>query len=117
MRQKEKIVTRLRTSLIGKEGFEERNRGTSMLRCLFGNPIYKGAYAYGKHHHKYRDVPREKWLIREHAFPAIITDKQWTQAYERVLEETRRPKDGEMIEGLRRVWKRTGKLSNQSEDF
>jgi len=84
-----------------------------MLRCLFSNPIYKGAFAYGKHHDKYRSVPREKWLIREHAFPAIIADKDWTQAYERVLEETRRPNDGEMLEGLRRVWKRTGKLSSK----
>jgi DNA invertase Pin-like site-specific DNA recombinase len=83
-----------------------------MLRCLFSNPTYKGAYAYGKHHDKYKAVPREKWLIREHAFPAIITDSQWMQAYERVLEETRRPVDGEMLEGLRRVWKRKGKLSS-----
>ena len=83
-----------------------------MLRCLFSNLVYKGAYAYGKHHDKYRAVPREKWLVRQHAFPAIITDGQWQQAYERVLEETRRPEDGEMLDGLRRVWIRKGKLSS-----
>jgi DNA invertase Pin-like site-specific DNA recombinase len=84
-----------------------------MLRCLFSNPIYKGAYAYGKHHHQYRNTPREKWLIREHAFPAIISDKEWSRAYRRVLEETRRPNDAEMLEGLRRVWKRERKLSSK----
>ena len=83
-----------------------------MLRCLFSNPVYKGSYAYGKHHNEYRAVPREKWLVRQHAFPAIITDEQWQQAYERVVEETRRPEDGEMLDGLRRVWKRNGKLSS-----
>jgi hypothetical protein len=48
-----------------------------MLRDLFTNPAYKGSYAYGKHRDKYRVVPREKWLICEHAFPAIISDEQW----------------------------------------
>ena len=84
----------------------------TMLRCLFSNPTYKGAYAYGKHHDKYKTVPRERWLICEHAFPPIISEKQWTEAYERVLQETRRPKDAEMLEGLRRLWKRKGKLNS-----
>jgi len=83
-----------------------------MLRCLFSDPTYKGAYAYGKTHDKYRAVPRENWLICEHAFPAIVSHKQWTQAYERVLSEVRRPKDAEMLEGLRRLWKRKGRLSS-----
>ena len=83
-----------------------------MLRCLFSNPTYRGAYAYGKHRGKYRAVPREQWLTCEHAFPAIVSLKQWTQAYERVLCEVRRPKDAEMLEGLRQLWKRKGKLSS-----
>ncbi len=83
-----------------------------MLRCLFSNPTYRGAYAYGKHRDKYRAVPREQWLTCEHAFPAIISHKQWTQAYERVLSEVRRPKDAEMLEGLRQLWKRKGRLSS-----
>jgi DNA invertase Pin-like site-specific DNA recombinase len=83
------------------------------LRLLFSDPTYKGAYAYGKHYDKYKSVPREKWLVCEHAFPAIIREKQWTQAYERVLEEIKRPKDAEMLEGLKRVWKRKGKLSSK----
>jgi DNA invertase Pin-like site-specific DNA recombinase len=82
------------------------------LRCLFSDPTYKGTYAYGKHRDKCKYVPRDKWLIREHAFPAIISEKQWNSAYGRVLDETKRPQDAEMLEGLRKLWKRTGKLSS-----
>jgi len=86
----------------------------AMLRCLFSNPTYNGAYAYGKHDGRYRTVPREKWLICAHAFPAIISDMQWTQAYERVLAEIKRPNDAEMLEGLRCLWKRKGELNSKT---
>jgi hypothetical protein len=46
-------------------------------------------------------------------FPAIVPDKQWAEAHERVLEERKRPKDAEMLEGLRLLWKRKGQLSSK----
>ncbi len=49
------------------------------LRDLLFDPIYNGAYAYGKYEtrcHSSRRIPPDKWVIREHAFPAIIADKQ-----------------------------------------
>jgi DNA invertase Pin-like site-specific DNA recombinase len=92
----------------------------SKLRRLFTNPIYKGAYPYCKTHLS-RDLPPEKWLIREHSFPAIISEKQWNQARERVREEVKKPIDPEMLEGLRRLWKRKGtitsKLINAAKDI
>jgi Recombinase len=81
------------------------------LRRLFTNPIYKGAYPYCKTRLS-RDLPPEKWLIREHSFPAIISEKQWNQARERVREEVKRPVDSEMLEGLRRLWKRKGTITS-----
>jgi DNA invertase Pin-like site-specific DNA recombinase len=85
------------------------------LRCLFLDPIYKGAYAYGRHDSKlrtYKNVPPERWLLVEHAFPQIISDKQWAQARERIRQEMKPLVDSEMLEGLRRLWKRKGRLNS-----
>ena len=86
------------------------------LRRLFTNPVYKGAYAYGKHHsveHAMKDLPPEKWLVRENAFPGIISDKQWTRAKGRVRAETKPLSDSEMLEGLWRLWRRKGTLNSR----
>jgi hypothetical protein len=77
-----------------------------MLRDLFTDPIYKGAYAYRRHDQKIGQCkrrPPEEWIVREHAFPAIISDEQWNQARARVLEETKPLVDSEMLEFLRRL--------------
>jgi DNA invertase Pin-like site-specific DNA recombinase len=81
------------------------------LLRLLTNPVYKGAYPYCKHHLT-RNLPPDKWLIREHAFPAIISANQWQQAKDRISEEVKKPVDSEMLEGLRRLWKRKGTLSS-----
>lgn len=103
-----------------KQFWGKRPWTVQKLRYLFTNPIYKGAYAYSKNHYG-SDVPPEKWLVREHAFPGIISDKQWNQAKARVQEETKCLVDSEMLDGLRRVWKRNGtvnsKLINGAKDI
>jgi DNA invertase Pin-like site-specific DNA recombinase len=84
------------------------------LRGLFTNAGYKGAYAYCKTNrkdHLYRAVEPEKWLIREHAFPRIVSDLQWAQARDRVREETKVLEDSELLEALKRLWKREGKIT------
>jgi DNA invertase Pin-like site-specific DNA recombinase len=85
------------------------------VRCLLIDPIYKGSYAYCRHDQKFgtfKNLPREKWLVREHAFTGIISDKQWNQASERVRKELKGPIESEMLEGLRRLWKRKGRLNS-----
>jgi DNA invertase Pin-like site-specific DNA recombinase len=82
------------------------------VRELLINPVYKGAYAYCKHDHHFITLPRDKWLVREHAFEAIVSPKQWDHAYAMVREEVRDYTNVEMIEGLRKVWKREGKLNS-----
>ena len=85
------------------------------LRNLFLDPTYKGAYVYGKHDfkfHKWKAVPSDQWLIREHSFPGIISEKQWNQARDRIGLELKPLVDTELLEGLRRLWKRKGRLNS-----
>jgi DNA invertase Pin-like site-specific DNA recombinase len=85
------------------------------VRCLLIDPVYKGAYAYGKHEnkfHTYKTLPPEKWQICKNAFAGIISEKQWTQAHDRVQEEIRPLVDAEMLDGLRKLWKRKGRLNS-----
>lgn len=66
-------VLNRRKILIGKRRWND-----VMVRELLARHIYKGAYAYCKHDHKYITLPREKWLIREHAFQWIrCIPNQW----------------------------------------
>jgi DNA invertase Pin-like site-specific DNA recombinase len=102
--------------LNGRKHFIKRRPWkVTMLRELFTNPLYKGAYAYGKHEIRinyHKTLPREQWLVRENAFPAIISEKQWTQARDRVMRETKPFVDSEMLEALRRLWNRKGRLNS-----
>jgi len=81
------------------------------VRFLLTNPVYKGAYAYAKKHR--RNVSPDKCRIREHAFPAIIPEKQWMAANQLIREETKPLLDLEMLEALRRLWKRAGRLNSE----
>jgi DNA invertase Pin-like site-specific DNA recombinase len=85
-----------------------------MLQKLLTNPVYKGAYAYGRHHvtpSGPRHVPVDKWLVREQAFSGIISERQWNAAAARIQEEVTPLVDAEMLESLKRLWKRKGKLN------
>jgi DNA invertase Pin-like site-specific DNA recombinase len=82
------------------------------LRLLLTNPIYKGAYPYCKHSDHHKLLRRSEWLVREHAFDAIISDEQWEKAYSRVQDEIKPLVDSEMLEGLQRLWKRKGTLNS-----
>ena len=86
-----------------------------MLRDLYNDPVYKGWYTYAKHDLRFgqfKHRPPDMWITREHAFPAIISDEQWNQAKTRIADETRQLFDSEMLEGLRRLWKRKGHLNS-----
>lgn len=86
-----------------------------MLRDLFIDPVYKGAYAYGRHEIRpdtTKRVAPDKWLVREKAFPAIISEKQWNKARDRIREEIKPLVNSEMLDDLRRLWKRKGRLNS-----
>jgi DNA invertase Pin-like site-specific DNA recombinase len=100
-------VLNQRNVFIGKRPWND-----VMVREMLTRHIYKGAYAYCKHDHKYITLPRDKWLIREHAFPGIISDKQWARASELIAREVKPLVDSEMLDELRRLWERAGKLNS-----
>ena len=94
------------------------------LTYLLKNPIYKGTYAYCKHDQKfrtYKNVPPEQWIIREHAFRRIISDRQFSEASERLRKETKPLIRSVMLDALRRLWRRKGKLTctliNEARDI
>ena len=124
-------TVRLAFNLYTKEGKERREiaeilnrgkcfRGTSQwtittVRLLLTAPIYKGAYVYAKHDLRFggwKSMPRDQWLVREHTFPAIISEKQWNQAQARVWQEVKPLVNEEMLDDLRRLWKREGRLNS-----
>lgn len=81
------------------------------VRFLLTNPVYKGAYVYAKNHCG-KHVSPKQWRIREHSFPAIVTDNQWIRADELIREETKPLVDAAMLEGLRQLWTRSGRLNS-----
>jgi hypothetical protein len=85
------------------------------VRYLLLNPIYKGAYAYGKHCHHYLTVSRNKWLVTENAFPAIVSVEQWEQAFNKVQYEIRHRhyENEEMLAALRKLYLKRGKLNQK----
>jgi hypothetical protein len=105
------------TSLTPGRMFRGNQRWTlPMLQELLTNLVYKDAYAYGKHEQTSsgsRKLPADKWLVREHAFSAIIPEKQWNEATARMRDEVKPLVDEEMLEALKRLCKRKGKLNTQ----
>lgn len=83
------------------------------VRDLLTRHIYKGAYAYCKHDERKITLPRDKWLIRDHAFEGIVSEDQWARANELVWEEVKPYVDSEMLEDLRRLWRQKGKLNTK----
>jgi DNA invertase Pin-like site-specific DNA recombinase len=84
----------------------------SRLRRLLSADVYKGAYAYGKYAQR-RLAPREKWTIRERSFRGIVPEEQWEEANRRIQKETQPYIDSEMLDALRRLWKRKGELNER----
>ena len=82
------------------------------VKLLLRNPVYKGAHAYAKKRDG-RNLSPDQWRIREHSFPAIISERQWKRANELVREETKPLEDSEMLAHLRQLWKRKGRLNSQ----
>jgi DNA invertase Pin-like site-specific DNA recombinase len=100
--------------ILNKRGvfLHKRPWSLTMVRELLTSHIYKGAYAYCKHDHHFITLPRDKWLIREHAFEGIVSEEQWTRANALVQKETKPLIDSEMLDALRQLWKRKGKLTS-----
>ncbi len=79
------------------------------------NPSYKGANIYARRNaklgQKMHFVPEENWLIKEGAFEAIVSPRQFARAQELIRRRRRHWTDEELLEGLRKLWTREGTLS------
>lgn len=83
-----------------------------MLQKFLTEPVYRGAYAYGRYRNA-RLQPQDTWTVMEHTFPAIVSEKQWNRASELIAEEVKPLEDGEMLSALERLWLKAGKLNTK----
>lgn len=103
---------------LNQRGLWRRGRpwGWCALRCLLRNPVYKGSSAFGKFDCKKGQkrtlTPSDKWIVHDGAFPAIISAKQFARAQELIAARKRRLENADMLESLKRLWKRKGTLNS-----
>jgi DNA invertase Pin-like site-specific DNA recombinase len=95
--------------------------GRPWLKCtvykILKNPAYMGCAAWGRSskrlHGAVTTIPRTKWIVRKGAFAPVVDEATFERA-QRVIEgrSNRPPKtDQEIIENLKRVLLREGRLS------
>jgi DNA invertase Pin-like site-specific DNA recombinase len=88
-------------------------RGT--VHQLLTNPKYVGSNVYNRHSFKLKkkrvENPIEMWIRREAAFEPIVPVEQFARSQEIVEARHLRLADEEMLQQLRHLWERTGKLS------
>jgi DNA invertase Pin-like site-specific DNA recombinase len=107
---------------LNERGFLRRGRpwGWCSLRCLLSNPVYKGSSVFGRHDSKRgqekRITPAETWVIRDNAFPAIISANQYARAQVLIAERKRQLANSDMLASLKRLWKRKGELTTKIID-
>jgi DNA invertase Pin-like site-specific DNA recombinase len=85
------------------------------VRRLIKNPKYVGTFTYGKTSKKLlgprtATLPAD-WVIKKHAFAATVSAEQFAAAQSRLLLQRNRYTDEQMLDKLRRVWRREGSLS------
>lgn len=79
---------------------------------ILRNPAYIGTNVFHRRSPRKGSNPKEQWFIQEGAFEPIVSKKQF-EAAQRLLRTLKYPTDEEILEGLRRLWKREGKLSSK----
>ena len=55
--------------------------------------------------------PPEMWIRADHAFPAVVDPVTFAKAQEAILARTKRYSDGEMLNSLKELWSRHGRIS------
>jgi DNA invertase Pin-like site-specific DNA recombinase len=92
---------------------------------LLVNPKYIGANVYNRRSFKLQEKfvynPREMWLWRDKAFEPLISEEQFLSAKTIIQERSRYYTDEEMLEDLRKLLARKGRLSclliNEAKDM
>jgi DNA invertase Pin-like site-specific DNA recombinase len=88
-------------------------RGT--IHQILTNEKYIGNNVYHRTSYKLKRKhvlnPREMWIRSDQAFPAVVDAGIFAQAQELILARARRFTDEEMLECLKSLWNRQGKIS------
>jgi DNA invertase Pin-like site-specific DNA recombinase len=86
------------------------------VQGLLVNPKYIGANVYNRRSFKLKkkrvDNPREIWLWRDNAFEPLISKQQFRRAEAIIQSRSRYYTEEEMLDGLRRLLARKGRLSS-----
>lgn len=82
---------------------------------ILHNPAYMGVSVYSRTSSKlagvWHRVPEEQWITVPDAFPAIVDRKTFTEAQKRFAGYRRRPSRDELLDGLRSVVHKYGKVN------
>jgi DNA invertase Pin-like site-specific DNA recombinase len=95
---------------------DERRMWTKdTINSLLKNPKYIGANVYNRRScrlsKKLVRNPPTMWVRRDDAFQAVVPLEQFMQAQDIMRSRSKHLKDGEILEQLRRLWSRAGRLS------
>lgn len=85
---------------------------TNHVYQILRNPVYIGTNVFHRRTPRSGSNPKEQWFIQEDAFEPVVPKKQF-EAAQRLLRTLKYPTHEEILEGLRRLWKREGKLSSK----
>jgi hypothetical protein len=107
-----KTIGQLRKYLNGPHSpYPERHWQQSTLEYILMNPVYIGTNVFHRETLAKKGCnPPEEWFVRERAFQPIIEAKRFTAAQKLLRSPTRRSSE-QMLEDLRRLWRRKGTIS------
>lgn len=104
---------------LNRKGIKRPDGGTwkhGTVRNLLKNPKYTGCQVFGRTSQKLYtqtvQVPREQWTIKEKAFKAIIDQPTFEAAQRRLASFRVKQSDEELLDQLRKLLARKGRLSN-----
>jgi hypothetical protein len=107
-----KIVAALNAD--GVVGPRNRRWSAAVIYTFLRNEKYTGTLVWGRRSVKFRTaaiaIPSDQWIRVPNAFPAIIEKAMFERA-QISIDRRSMPTDEEMLEGLRRLLKREGRLS------
>jgi DNA invertase Pin-like site-specific DNA recombinase len=96
----------------------EWNRAT--VRQVLTNPKYIGSNVYNRRSFKLKQKhiknPPEAWIYKANAFDAIVPREQYGRALDLIAERSRSYTDEELLDRLRKLLERTGRLSGMLID-
>jgi DNA invertase Pin-like site-specific DNA recombinase len=93
-----------------------RSWSNAAVSSVLTNPKYMGTNRWGtttqKLHTKKKAVPSTDWVVRPGAFEAIVSRETFNKAQRVLADRTRNKTDDELLDRLRRLWKKRGIINH-----